>query len=325
MIFVLFSFLKASFGNEIIYSEKDIFYHFENRIHFEGKKEFSSFVFFSRSGILYPLDTIYISIDKAIASLNYKNFEVSFGRDNLFWGYGMFYSPFWYGSSSISPFDEELLKEGKNIFSLQYNNIPNITPEFIIFLPGDPPKIDSIKGGMHFSFFSSGLEAHFPIVFSKKAFYPGAGIRFSILGFIIFSDFSFEFSSKETFASTTGFNKIFGDNFCFHFEFFYNQKGLTKEEYDATPKEDLPKLLEPGGSGRKYIYSVIRWTDEINGIGLFSLVNPEWKSGILGIFLTSYFFENSLISLNYVRILKGREFDFIPYKNIFSIELRYYI
>jgi hypothetical protein len=327
MIFVILSFFKTSFGSKLIVTEEDIFYNLENRIHIEEKSDNSSFAFSLRTGFLSPLDTIYFSLDRAIVSLHHRGFEFSLGRESLFWGYGMFYSPFFYARSSMSPFDEELLKSGKNILSVRYNNNPYITPEFIVFLPDAISDIDSIKAGFRFTFFASGIESHFPLVFSRGAVFTGFGVRFSILGFTVFSDHSLKFSAEDfSLSSTIGFNKTIGSDFYIQSEYFYNQSGLTTAEYDALDNDALISYLDWGYTGRHYIYSMLQWTkDKMTGIGLFSLVEPEWKSGLIGIFLNSSYFDDALISLNYIRILKGREFDFIPYDNSLFIEFRYFL
>ncbi len=327
MILLFFCFFKTSFGSEVIFTEEDIFYHLENRIHIEEKSNNTSLNFSIRSGFLSPIDTIYLSIDRAVVSLNLGGYEFSLGRESLFWGYGMFYSPFFYARSAMSPFDEELLKSGKNIISVRYNNISYMTPEFIVFLPGETPDIDSVKAGIKLNFFSWGIESHFPIVFSKDAVYTGIGVRFSFLGFTLFSDHSLDYYSEDfTLSSTVGFNKTVGSNLYMQGEYFYNGRGLSTDEYDASETNTLINFLNWGYTGRHYIYGLIQWTKyEISGIGLFSLINPEWKSGLLGITLSSAYFDNTHIALNYIRILKGREFDFVPYYNSVLLEFRYYI
>jgi hypothetical protein len=327
MIFILFCFFKLSLGSELIFTEEDIYYHLESRIHIEEKSDNASLAFSSRAGFLYPVDTIYLSIDRAIVSLKHKGFEFSLGRESMFWGYGVFYSPFFYARSSMSPFDEELLKSGKNILSVRYNNISFMTPEFVIFLPSVVPDVDSVKAGMHFVFFTSGIESHVPIIFSKDAVYTGLGVRFSIGGFTIFSDHSLDYHSGDfTLGSTVGFNKTIGSSFYIQSEYFYNERGITTDEYDILDEEELIEHLNWGYTGRHYIYSLIQWTkDKTSGIGFFSLINPEWKSGLVGITLNSAYFDNSLVSLNYIRILKGREFDFAPYYNNVLLEFRYYL
>lgn len=327
MIFLLLSLFKTSFGSELIVTEEDIFYHLENRIHIEEQNDNSSFAFSLRTGFLSPVDTVYFSLDRAIVSLYHKGVEFSIGRESLFWGYGMFYSPFFYARSSMSPFDEELLKSGKNILSIRYNNISYMTPEFIIFLPDNPPYIDSIKAGFKVTLFASGIESYFPLVFSRDAVFTGLGVRFSLLGFTVFSDHSLSYSAGDfSLGSAIGFNKTIGSNFYIQSEYFYNQPGLTTDEYDAMDDEALIEYLNWGYTGRHYIYSTIQWTkDKTSGIGLFSLIQPQWKSGLAGISLSSSHFDNALISLNYIRILKGREFDFIPYDNSLFLEFRYFL
>ena len=169
MILLFFCFFKTSFGSEVIFTEEDIFYHLENRTYIEEKGNNSSLAFSIRSGFLSPVDTIYLSIDRAIVSLNHGGYEFSLGRESVFWGYGIFYSPFFYARSAMSPFDEELLKSGKNIVGARYNNISYMTPELIVFLPDDIPEIDSVKAGLRLTFFSWGVETHFPLVFGKPA------------------------------------------------------------------------------------------------------------------------------------------------------------
>jgi len=327
MILLFFCLFKTSFGSELIITEEDIFYHLENRIHMQKKNDNSSFTLSLRTGFISPTDTIYLSIDRAIVSLNHGGYEFSLGRESMFWGYGVFYSPFFYARSSMSPFDEELLKSGKNIFSARYNNISYMTPEFIFFLPDGTPDIDSVKAGIRLNFFSWGVESHFPLVFSKDAVYTGAGVRFSLFGFTLFSDHSLSYSSGDfSLGSTIGFNKLIGSDFYIQSEYFYNQRGLSTDEYDALGEESIIEFLNWGYSGRHYIYGVFQWTkDETSGIGLFSLIQPEWKSGLLGITFSSSYFDNALISLNYIRILKGREFDFVPYDNNILLEFRYYL
>ncbi len=327
MIFILFCFFKPSFGSELILTEENIFYHFENRILMEERNDNSSFTFSIRAGFLSPVDTIYFSLDRAVVNLYHKGLEFSLGRESLFWGYGMFYSPFFYARSSMSPFDEELLKSGKNILSVRYNNILYMTPEFIIFLPDNLPDIDSIKAGFRFTFFTSGIESHFPLIFSRDAVFTGLGVRFSLSGFTIFSDHSLEYSDGDfSLGSTVGFNKTIGSNFYIQSEYFYNPPGLTTDEYDALDDAALIEFLNWGYTGRHYIYSMLQWTkDKTSGIGLFSLIHPQWKSGLVGISLSSTHFDNALISLNYIRILKGREFDFITYKNSLFLEFRYFL
>lgn len=327
MILLFFCFFKTSFGSEVIFTEEDIFYHLENRIHIEEKSNNSSLMFSIRSGFLAPVDTIYFSVDRALVSLNHRGYEFSLGRESLFWGYGMFYSPFFYARSAMSPFDEELLKSGKNILNVRYNNIPYMTPELIVFLPESTPDIDSVKAGIRLNFFTWGIESYFPLVFSKDGVYTGAGARFSLLGFTVFSDHSLDYYSEDfTLSSTIGFNKTIGSNLYMQGEYFYNGKGLSSDEYDAIEVDTLINFLNWGYTGRHYIYGLIQWTKyEISGIGLFSLINPEWKSGLLGVNLSLSYFDNALISLNYIRILKGREFDFVPYDNSVLLEFRYYL
>jgi len=327
MILLFLCFFKTSFGSELIFTEDNIFYHLENRIHMQEKSDNSSFALSLRTGFISPTDTIYLSIDRAIVSLNHRGYEFSLGRESLFWGYGMFYSPFFYARSSMSPFDEELLRSGKNILSARYNNISYMTPEFIVFLPDDIPDIDSVKAGIRLTFFTLGVETHFPLIFSRDAVYTGLGVRFSLLGFTVFSDHSFDYSSGDfTLGSTVGFNKTIGSNFYLQSEYFYNQMGLTTNEYDALGEEAISEFLNWGYTGRHYIYGVVQWTkDKTSGIGLFSLIHPQWKSGLVGVSLSSSYFDNALISLNYIRILKGREFDFIPYDNNILLEFRYYL
>jgi hypothetical protein len=327
MILVFLCFFKTSFGSEVIFTEEDIFYHLENRIHIEENSDNSSLMFSIRSGFLAPVDTIYLSIDRAVVSLNNGGYEFYLGRESLFWGYGMFYSPFFYARSSMSPFDEELLKSGKNIFNVRYNNISYMTPEFIVFLPDGTPEIDSVKAGIRLNFFSWGIESHFPLVFSKDAVYTGAGVRFSLLGFTVFSDHSLDYYSEDfTLSSTVGFNKIIGSDFYLQSEYFYNQRGLSTDEYDALDGDSIIEFLNWGYTGRHYIYSLCQWSKyEIIGLGIFSLINPQWKSGLLGVTLSSAYFDNTHIALNYIRILKGREFDLVPYDNSVLLEFRYYL
>jgi len=153
------------------------------------------------------------------------------------------------------------------------------------------------------------------------------GVRFSLFGFTVFSDHSFDYSSGDfTLGFTVGFNKTIGSNFYLQSEYFYNQRGLATDEYDALGETAVIEYLDWGYTGRHYIYSMVQWTkDKTSGIGLFSLIHPQWKSGLVGVTLTSAYFDNSLISLNYIRILKGREFDFIPYDNSVLLEFRYYL
>jgi hypothetical protein len=327
MILLFFCFFKTSLGSEVIITEEDIFYHLENRIHIQEKNNYSSFNLSLRTGLVSPADTIYLSIDRAVVSLNLRGYEFSLGRESLFWGYGMFYSPFFYARSSMSPFDEELLKSGKNIFGVRYNNISYMTPEFIVFLPDETPDIDSVKAGIRLNFFSWGIESHFPLVFSKNAIYTGAGVRFSLLGFTVFSDISCDYHSEEfTLSSTAGFNKTIGSNLYLQGEYFYNGKGLSTDDYDLMEEDTLINYLSWGYTGRHYIYSLFQWTKfDVIGLGIFSLINPQWKSGLVGVTLSSSYFDNTHIALNYIRILRGREFDFIPYDNSVLLEFRYYL
>jgi hypothetical protein len=327
MILLFFCFFKTSFGSELIATDENIFYHLQNITHIEEKSSNSSFAFSLRAGFLSPVDTLYLSIDRAIVNMNCGGYEFSLGRESMFWGYGVFYSPFFYARSAMSPFDEELLKSGKNIINARYNDISYMTPELIIFVPDGLPEIDSVKGGMHFTFFTSGIESHIPIIFSKNAVYTGMGVRFSLGGFTIFSDHSVDYSSGDfTLGSTVGFNRTIGSSLYIQSEYFYNGRGLTADEYDALSSEDIIDYLNWGYTGRNYIYGMIQWSkDGMSGIGLFSLLHPEWKSGLVGVTLSSAYFDDSLISLNYIRIIKGREFDFIPYDNSVLFEFRYYL
>ena len=143
MIFLLFSLFKPSLGNEIIYSDGEIYYLAEVRTLFTETNENSSFIFSLRSGLISPPDTFYLSIDRAFITLKHKGFELFLGRENISWGYGLFYSPFSYARSIASPSDVELLRKGQNIAGIRYQNISFMTPELIFFLPRQNPELNN--------------------------------------------------------------------------------------------------------------------------------------------------------------------------------------
>ncbi len=326
MIFLLLSLFKTSLGNEAIYSNGKIFYLAEVRSLLTQTNDNSSFIFSLRSGMISPPDTFYLSIDRALIILKHKGFEAFLGRESVSWGYGLFYSPFSYVRSIASPFDVELLRKGQNIAGIRYQNIPFMTPELIVFLPRRSVERDSIIVGIRTDFFFGNLEFHTPLVFSVDSIFSGLGLRFSLFDFTLFIDYSFTYSKEELMHSAVGgFNRYIGNNLFIQAEYFYNQKGLTSEEYDNLAPEILTENLSFGYTGQHYLYSSAQWifrTD--NTISLYSLIHPFWKSGLVGISFSSSRFDNALIMLNLIRVLTGREFEFIPYRNIYSLEFRYY-
>jgi len=326
MIFLLFSLFKPSLGNEIIYSDGEIYYLAEVRTLFTETNENSSFIFSLRSGLISPPDTFYISIDRALITLKHKGFELFLGRENISWGYGLFYSPFSYARSIASPFDAELLRKGQNIAGIRYQNISFMTPELIFFLPRQNPELNNSMIGMRTNFLFGNLELHTPIVFAKDSIFTGSSIRYSLFDFTLFLDYSLTYSEEEFLHSTvTGINRYIGSNFFIQAEYFYNQKGLTSEEYDNLSPPILSQKLSFGYTGRHYLYTTLQCIfREENTISLYSLVHPKWKSGLVGLSFSSTRFNNILVILNLIRILKGREFEYIPSRNIYSLKFRYY-
>lgn len=326
MIFLLLSLFKPSLGNEIILSDDKIFYLSEVRALLTQVGEKGAFMFSLRSGMISPSDTFYLSIDRALITLKHKGFEIFLGRESISWGYGLFYSPFSYAHSLASPFDVELIRKGQNIAGIRYQNIPFMTPELIAFLPRRSTERDSIKVGVMNNFFFSNIEFHTPFVYSIDSVFTGLGLRYSLFDFTLFIDYSITYSDKEFLHSTvTGFNRYIGNNFFIQAEYFYNQKGSTSDEYDNLSPEILTQNLSFGYTGRHYIYSTLQWTfKEENTVSFYSLIHPIWKSGLIGISITSLRFNNALIMLNSVRIIRGKEFEYFPSGNIHSLEFRYY-
>ncbi|MEA1913394.1 MAG: hypothetical protein U9N06_06155 [candidate division WOR-3 bacterium] len=326
MIILLISLLKTSLGNEVIYSKSQLFYHAEVRTLCTQKGDNSSLALSLRTSMFSPPDSFYLSIDRAIVNLGYQGFEIFIGRECISWGYGMFYSPFSYARSKMSPFDEELLKTGKNIAGVRYNNITFMTPEFIVFLPERSPERDNTKIGLRTTFFTGNLELHTPLVFSRDSIFSGFGARFSLLDFTLFVDYSLTYRAEELLMSSVlGFNKFVGNNLYIQAEYFYNQKGLSTEEYDNLSPENLMKNLSPGYTGRHYLFSTLQWTNQREStISFYSIIQPFWKSGLAGLSFSNCLFENSMVIFNLIRVIKGREFEWVPSKYIYSLEFRYY-
>jgi len=326
MILLVLTLFKTSLGNELIYSDESVFYLAEIRSLYTQKNDNSSLALSFRSGLLSPPDTFYLSIDRAIITLKYRGFDGFLGRETVSWGYGLFYSPFSYARSYASPFDSELLQSGQNIVGINYQNIPFMTPELIVFLPRRSIERDSVMVGIRSNFFFSNLEFHTPLVYAADTIFTGLGFRFSLFDFTLFLDYSLSYTDTEIKNSAvTGFNRNIGSNLFIQAEYFYNQKGLNSEEYDNSSTEFLTRNLNLGYTGRHYIYSMAQWTFMTeNTISFYSLIHPLWKSGLLGASVSSSRFENTLIMLNLVRILGGREFEYVPARNFYSLEFRYY-
>ncbi|MCK4526955.1 hypothetical protein KAW18_06255 [candidate division WOR-3 bacterium] len=326
MILLLFSLFNTSFSNELFYIDRDIFYLAEIRSYCAISDENSSLIFSGRGGMISPVDSLYLLIDRALITINRGGIEMFLGRENIFWGYGIFYTPFSFARSHISPFDIERLKGGKNIVGMRYQDLAFMTPEFLIFLPEQSLKRDSIMLGIRNNFIIGDLELHIPLVWSADSIFSGMGVRFPLGEITFFADYCLTYSN-ETFlhSAVTGINRIIGDDFYFQVEYFYNQKGLTTGEYDSFGRDSY--RWDPGFTGRHYVYSVLQWKImEGNNIGFYSIIHPIWKSGLVGVSLSNADFENINIMLNMTYILKGREFEdeYIPCRDIYSLEFRYY-
>ena len=276
-----------------------------------------------RMSYTVPAESLMYSFDRVVLYVTPYPVSFSIGKERVNWGFGMFYSPADIFNSHYSVLDYERTRAGVLSTGVSYEWNSNIIQEFVVALPQDSIRIrrDNLRIGSSLNLFFGSYETFLSLVRVDDELPISIGVRKDFLNFVFYSEATVKpplDSLRPQFLF--GFNRMLGAAGMIDVEYFYQYAGMTKW------KNVIPELMYPlGYTGKHYIYAFTqvgreRWFST----GLYSVFNPVWGGGLAGLIVSYSGFRDITLTGTGIKILKGGEFNQLPYDYMLGLEMRYY-
>jgi hypothetical protein len=172
-------------------------------------------------------------------------------------------------------------------------------------------KKDSLKSGIRLFLFLDGWEGFISGVHQFRNNYISAGIRKEWWNFVFYTEGTIQTDLSGK-SAVFGLNRMIGAGGFLDIEYFYQEQGMEKLPLNDSNPIMAPIVypLKPGYTGKHYIYFNISVGDgqKFTG-GIYGLIHPIWRCGIIGATFSDIRNQNFSIQLNFAKIIKGGEFS----------------